>query len=874
MNNKTVKIIWKQLSQSGSVELINQGVIAAVDQKADQTVFSVHNGTLLVSVEQAMLDVGSYATIMTVRASNPFSFFVRDVHADRPIWIPEYDVCVTEENDERTYAQIVADITASGRQTKITKMESSPEESFRNAASHTRNMPCVTWLGMSRDIRLFEIRPHTTSDVSKPWDTIQPFYHHTPVKIPEMGEREIEYNYFFGRGIGCRQDMTRRLENGVMPILNVTSVDGEISYKQKMFVSYEKSELTAKTLHGTHYLVADLYAKSPTKRTEAQQAETDRVFDAEMNPAEEAVLYLQLECVNTSDAPKYAYVRLPQPCQHPVPAWTIWDTKLDDEGLGIYNQTGNVFMTCTLNGKPMNTLEYAVLLGAGEKAVIDIKLPHKPVSRERALALRDVSFSKKLDEAKAFWQAKLDRIAQIHLPERRIEEMMKAGFLHLDLVCFGNEPDDAVAPVVGVYTPIGTESTPIIQYIESMGDTKLAERAVNYFLKKQRDDGFMQNFSDYMSETGLGLYNCAKHFMLTGDKEWLRSVSDKLVKGCDYIREWTLSSMDEKLRRRGYGMIFGKVADCDYPYHSFMLNSTTYGGVKACADVLAQIDNPNAKRIAGFAEEYKKNILQTMEEAFAVAPVIPLADGSWCPAIAQWPEINGPMCLFANGGVTFSHGMMMECSENGCYDIMYGVVEPDSVFGSFIIKMVTELEGLENTLFSQPYYSVHPYVHLLRGETRSFLKEFYNNMSALADRETYSFWEHQYQESPHKTHEEAWFLMRCRWMLFMDNDSTLKLLWGVPRAWLTDGKIISFKNVNTRFGRLSVDVRSQLAANTVRANIHLERREGSELSGVELRIPHPNGQKPVSVNGGTYCAERESIILDAFDTDTCITVQY
>ena len=162
------------------------------------------------------------------------------------------------------------------------------------------------------------------------------------------------------------------------------------------------------------------------------------------------------------------------------------------------------------------------------------------------------------------------------------------------------------------------------------------------------------------------------------------------------------------------------------------------------------------------------------------------------PAISQWPEINGPMCLFANGGVTYSHGMMVECSENGGYDIMYGTVESDSAYGNFIVKMITELIALENTAFSQPYYSVHPYAHLLRGEVRSFLKEFYNNVSALADRETYTFWEHQYQESPHKTHEEAWFLMRCRWLLYMDTNRKLQLLPAVPRKWLEDGKEIRF----------------------------------------------------------------------------------
>lgn len=858
---KEITILWKQPEVSGTIELKNGGMLAQLSAQTGAASFHTGDGRITLAIDDAKLTEGSFATLVTVRTEKPFTFFLRDVRGDMPIWIAPYGVCVTTAEDLRGYDELVDSIRARGRRSKIMQMENEPEESFRAAAAHNRNMPCVTWLGLSRDVRLFEVRPHTLSNPGDPWDVFQPMLHHTPVTIPEMGDKQIQYDYFAGRGIGCRQDMTRRLEEGVLPILNIRSDDGEISYRQKLFVTTERTRLTEQTLHGTHYLVADLFAKSPTPRTPEQQALTDELYDAEMEREDEAVLYLRVDAVNTSDAPKYAYMRIPQPNVSVISEMSCYTIELDDEGLDSYTETGRVFMTASLNGKPVTDVEYAVLLGAGERARFEFRIPHRPIPRQRALKLAQCDFDEKLAECTAFWRAKLARIAQIHLPERRIEEMMKAGYLHLDLVCFGNEPDDAVAPVVGVYTPIGTESTPIIQYFESLGDQELARRAITYFLKKQRSDGFMQNFSNYMSETGLGLWNAAEHYRFTRDEQWLRSIAGNLVRGCDYIREWTLQSMDRSLLRRGYGMIFGKVGDCEYPFHSYMLNSTTWAGVRSCAEVLTEIGDPNAPRIVGFANEYRANILQSLEESFAVAPVIPLADGSWCPAIAQWPEINGPMCLFANGGKTFSHGMMVECSENGCYDILYGLLPPDSDFATFTIQAVTELINLENTSFSQPYYSVHPLVHLLRGETRSFLKEFYNNVSALADRETYTFWEHQYQESPHKTHEEAWFLMRCRWMLFMDQCGRLELLRGVPRAWLGDGKTISYRNMATRFGRLSVEVRSALCSGTITADITLAPLEGAAPDAITIRLPHPDGLRPAAVHGGKYCAETETVTL-------------
>ena len=862
---KRIKIIWKNPIQRGSIQLRNSGTTDIRD-------FSLTDGTLLVSVYDARLQPGSFATIVTVRAEQDFSFFLRDIRADYPVYIPEYQVAVTEGTDPRDYAQIVEAVTAKGRKSKIAQMESAPEETFQAAASHNRDMAVPIWLGLSRDIRMFEGRIHTLSDPGDPWDTIQPMYHHSPVFLPELEGAPVRYHYFAGRGVGCRREIHRRLEDGVLPILNVTVKDDEITYHQQMFVCPEISPLTREAVHGTHYLVADLYAKTPTARTPAQQQETDRYHEREIHQPEETVLFLQIRAENTSQAPKYAYLRIPQP-NVPLIAELAECVPQLEKGLAFYD-SGRVFMTATLNAEPAEDVEYAVLLAPGEHAVFEFRLPHTPISRERAEALMSVDYNQALTCCKAYWQQKLDQLAELSLPEKRIQEMMQAGFLHLDLICFGNEPEGPVAPTVGVYTPIGTESTPIIQYMESMGATNLARRAVTYFVKKQRPDGFMQNFSTYMSETGLGLWNIAQHYRYTKDRSWLRGVADHLVRGCDYIENWTKESMDESLRKRGYGMIFGKVADCAYPFHSFMLNATTYGGVKNCADVLNEIGDPNGARIAAFARTYLENIRQTLAESFAVAPLIPLADGSWCPAIAQWPQIAGPMCLFADGGKTFSHGMMVECSENGGYDILYGTVAPDSAYGSFIVKMITELIALENTAFSQPYYSVHPYAHLLRGEVRSFLKEFYNNVCALADRETYTFWEHQYQESPHKTHEEAWFLMRCRWMLYLEDGQTLHFLPGVPRAWLEAGKTIRFARMRSPFGNLSLHLQSGISENRIDVTLQIDPLEGMLPEKVTLRIPHPQEKKATCVSEGLYDPDTETITLPSFQGQKNISVYF
>ena len=861
---KKISVIWKKPGMSGTLELTNAGAL-----DIESFALAADENRLNITVTDAKLIPGAFATVLAVRAAeNPFSFFVRDVNADFPILIKEYEVAVTTADDPRSYDEIFLSIVSKGLLSKIEKFEAEPEESFESAAAKTKCMHVPTWLGLSRDVRMFEVAPHAVVNDSQLWDQILPMRHHSRVTYEEMGDKPIEFDYFAGRGLGCQYDLTRRLEKGYLPILNAVSLDDDIRYEHKMFVTNETLPLTEENLKGTHYLVADKYAVGPTPRTPEQQAETDLYHDEDIFREEQTVLYLRVTAVNTAKAPKYCFMRLPQLNVHSIVELSHYGTRFEN-GINTFESSGRAFMTATLNGRPFSEIDSSVLLMPGEKAEYICKIPHTPITKERAEALIQTDYEEKLNECIAFWEAKMATIADISLPEKRIEEMMKAGFCHLDLVCFGR-PEGPTAPVCGVYAPIGTESTPIIQYLEMCGNRKYAEDAVMYFLKKQRPDGFMQNFSNYMSETGLGLWNAAEHYKYWRDIEWLRSVKDNLIKGCDYLIDWANLSLDESLRGKGYGLISGKLADCNDNYHNYVINATTYGGLRSCADVLAEVDPENAKRIGDFAEEFKVNLLDSLAESFAVAPVVPLSNGFWCPSISLWPErtMLGLESLFACGGEAYTHGSMV-IEDNrlggGGYNHLYGVLEPDHVFSRFLANVMAEVLCTDNTSFSQPYYSPHPYTNLKNGEVGSFLREFYNNMSAIADRETYTFWEHMYQVSPHKTHEEAWFLMRCRWMLYLDDFGQLSLLAGVPRAWYKDSGRIACSKLATRYGFLSIEAKYDEIANRFTASFALESNGAEMPYDVTIRLAHPLGLKAVSVSGGSYDPAKETVTVSDFD---------
>ncbi|MFC3802568.1 hypothetical protein [Cohnella sp. GCM10012308] len=802
----------------------------------------------------------------------PFSFFLSDVNKGYPIYIPAYGVAVTQAEDDRTYDQIELDIKAKNLVTDLQRIEEEPEESYENAAAHTRELASQTWLGLSRDVRIFGVGFRGIGGEERLWDWVQPRFHGFEAKLPENEDKPVCYRYMLGRGVGCVEGISRRLEDGALPILHASISDNDVVYDTVSFVSYESSPLNADTLRGTHYLAADGFGHFHML-TEEQTALRERILPQELDREEETVLYFRAVATNNAQVPRYAWFK------NVVPnAFVLNDDKQyefdGDTGFVRYSED-RVFCVSKLDGQPLRMEETAVLLPPGASVAFEFYLPHRPISRERAEGLSRQSFEARWTECRAFWREKLSRAASIKLPEPRIEEMVKAGLLHLDLVSYGLEPGGTVVPTIGVYTAIGSESSPIIQFMESMGWNDVAERALRFFLDKQHDDGLMQNYGGYMLETGAALWSLGEHYRYTRDARWVVRIKDHLLKAFDYLAKWRERNKTEALRGKGYGMLEGKTADPEDPFRSFMLNGYAYMGMSRLAEMLRDIDPGNSARIEAEAQAFKADIRQALFAAMANAPVVPLADGSWVPTVPPWVEHRGPLAVNGEGGKWLTHGSVATRDSllGPLYLVFQEVVDSEEDASSFMLNYHHELMCTRNVALSQPYYSIHPWVHLKRGEVKPFLKAYYNGFAGLADRETYTFWEHFWHASPHKTHEEGWFLMQTRWMLYMeDGEERLNLLPGIPSKWLESGNVIELDGIATYFGPVSLHVESHLDRKEIVAKVVC--RSDRKPNTVSIRLPHPEGAIPASVMGGTYAASRQNVLVEGFDGEAEITLRF
>ena len=812
-----------------------------------------------------MVAPGPYATRVTVCADEiGFSFFLRDVCAKAPIYIPEYGVAVTEADDKRSYEQVAGDITSIGGKSNLEKIDEAPEVSFESCIEGNRELKSPAWLGITRDVRMFEIG--IRDYCAETWDCVTPRYFGDLCKDDEIETPNIKYCFMTGRGIGCESNIERRLEDGILPILNSVNTDNDIVYETQYFATNEFSPLDEAHVEGTDMLVADAHGAGHMLTPEQQAREDElEVTEKAREAREEVVMYIRVRARNTAKAPRYAYVRIPDPLPGREYMRNLkFVPRYDgDNGFGILT-SGRVYLVATLNGRPVPHDEMNVLVQAGEEIEYVFKIPHSPISHERAVALAKEDYSERYEECKRFWYSKLAKSAEIHVPEQRIDEMIRAGLLHTDVVYFGREPDEAVVPAIGVYTAIGSESSSAIQFLDSVANHKLAERALQYFIEKQHDDGFIQNFGGYMLETGYALWSMGQHYLYTRDDEWAKRVSKNVIAACEYNLRWREDNLDESLRGNGYGMISGKVADPDDMFHSFALNSGAYAGFVGASKLLEKVDPASAEKYGKLAVEYRENIIESLKENLVNAPVVPLGNGKWVPSFPAWTENPGALSLYAEGGVWYSHGTSIIRDIIGTqYVFLHGVIDCHDELAGMLENYLADYICARNVVFSQPYYSPHPYINLMRGNVKAFISEFYNNFSGLADRGTYSFWEHYFHASPHKLHEEGWFLMRCRWMLWLEDNDDLRLLAGIPRDWMTDGKVISAEGVKSLFGKLSFRVESKLSEGRVVAKVRLEHADCGAPKRILLRLPHPDETvRAKSVSIGSYCDKCECVVLE------------
>ncbi|MEW5978428.1 MAG: hypothetical protein AB1898_21745 [Acidobacteriota bacterium] len=644
---------------------------------------------------------------------------------------------------------------------------------------------------------------------------------------------------------------SRELEQGYLPLLRTRWSQGPISYEQRTVLDKLDGDLAAVRLDDPSLLlmrvrmvntsdseegVARLFLSASGKTPETLRAEGDRVV------------------ADYQGAPRLRYL-------------------IDVHGRGqLRNQSRGV--------------EWSLSLKPGEAQNVDFWIPSITLSNQDEIdALKGHDFEKDSRRVGRYWEGITARGTQIQTPEPWLNDFYKAHVRHLLVNCFKELDSDLLHAHVGTfhYGVYPNESVMMISDLDRRGYHDEARRNLESYLRYQGTVAFLGN---YRSKTGLfygagghetGNYNkshgyvlwaMAEHWRLTRDRDWLARAAPKLVEACDWVsreRRATMALNPDGGRPIEYGSLpAGSLEDVTDFWFWLATNSATAWGFESLAEALADYGHPEAPRLQREAKAYREDVMQGLEQARILSPVVRLRDGTYVPKY--------PSHLHQRGR---SHGWLRETLEGSLFLLYYRLVPPDSPEAGWILKdyednlYISERYGYSIPAFDRFWFSRggfsmqanlldSPPPYLYRDQIKHYLRAYFNAFASAFYPEIRMCNEHSLPELGYpmgdhfKSSDEAQSTYWLRLMFVSEQGKDLYLGQAIPRYWLKQGQSVAIERAASHFGPLSFRITSDVERGTLKALVDPPSRNQAETIYVRFRHPQQKSIQKVSVNGRDY----------------------
>ena len=557
---------------------------------------------------------------------------------------------------------------------------------------------------------------------------------------------------------------------------------------------------------------------------------------------------------------------------------------------------------------------YDVDLAGGEEHTIYVTVPfvtfRDEQDWERVAAL---DFGDKLEDVTTYWTSYVGSGGVFEIPTTILNDFHKAAQAH---VAIAVDKD----PVSGMYmVPAATynygvcanEATWQIHMLDQAGHHERAEAYLETYLRTQGTTPLDGDFSsaegaflgleiedgkvrvshfNYNLDHGTVMENLVEHYRYTGDPEWLQRVAPHLVDACDMVtreRQATKCLDESGSRVPEYGLMpAGHLEDNPEWRYWFAVDSHAYNGMRGVAEVLADIDHPEAERLAQDAAAFREDIRAAARRAMTESPVVRLLDGTYVPHI---PTIAGLRGRFWGWIRETAYGAIHLLEANvfdPCEEEMTWVLK-DLEDNLYVSRQYGRPVDLERYWFSHGGITIQPGLtdqainYLRRGQIEHGLRALFNFFGVALYPDVRVFTEHPVIELGHgvgpfyKTSDEAKALVWLRAFLMREVDDALHLAIGAPRAWFAPGESFGLHRMASFFGPVSFTVVS--ADVSVTWDVQLDDDRKPEELILHLRLPDGARIKAVTVNGQPHSdvdADAEVVHITNPATALLVRVDY
>ena len=548
------------------------------------------------------------------------------------------------------------------------------------------------------------------------------------------------------------------------------------------------------------------------------------------------------------------------------------------------------------------TLLYEKLLQPGERVQLDVLIPYLTYEdKEEIEKLKAFTYDQELERVRSFWHQFASSSAAVTLPESsKINDFVKAVPRHIRISA-SRDVDTGfyVVPAASYfYGACGNEGCMQIDLMDALGQHEIAERYLESFIDSQgagsldgaftgydgalvvNDYSNPENDPDMMFAYNLDhgyILECfARHYRMTGSREWLTHAAPAMIRGCDFVTNQ---------RRKDTGLLPpGRLEDNAEWRSWFAVNAHACSGMFACGDVLKELDEKEANRIQKDAEDYRQAILRNVKEGIANSSAVPDGNGGYMPQVPIRTQIRGR-----------DWGWFRQTAYGPLHLVREGLLDPKDPLTTLILR------DLEDNLFIsrnwgrnvdkeknwftlggntvQSNLLFNDRVYLQRQQPSYAVRSLLNNFAQNLYRDMNCFTEHPIPEfgfgfGPFfKTSDEAQFLLNLRDHLLLEEGEELRLLPGCALEWLKEGEEISFENLSSWFG--PVTFRYGMKAGCLEAEGHLK-GVWRKVPRIRLLLRHPEGKLPsqVTLNGEPCKLVGEEAIFVPAEGENIITVRF
>lgn len=538
----------------------------------------------------------------------------------------------------------------------------------------------------------------------------------------------------------------------------------------------------------------------------------------------------------------------------------------------------------------------------------------------------------------SYWRDLVTKGSIYNVPERKFNEMGKAIIPHIRM-SVTKDPKSGLYMVPAAafsYKVYPNEAVFQTLLLDRLGDFKTSADYLNTFMElqgsaklpgtftgDQKDVFFGTKFDSIYNMTegngynmhhGAVLWGLARHYLYSGDREWLLKAAPHMIRAANWIigqRAHTKLLDENGNKVAHYGLLPAGVLE-DVHDWQFWYTTNAYAcmGMETMAKAFEKAGLPQAGFFKLEAEAYHNDIRQSMERASELCPVIRLRNNTYVPYVPSRPyqrfRYFGPKK--AEYYDRYHKGIYPTLRLSAIREALYGpivllkagLIDADEPMADWVLD-----DWEDNlTLSSSLNLNVHGRVddeywfsrggmvfqanlqnpvgiYLIRQEIPATIRGLYDNFVAClypdinAQTEEYREWGHG--SGPfYKCPDEARFVSQVCDLLVVEKNDEIWLAAGTPRRWLEAGQNIEVKSARTEYGKVSYLLRPGKLAETIEADIQLPAATCSKIF-LFVRSPFQKPIRQVTINGQDWKewdAEKESVVIPQTTKNVQVTISY